>query len=71
MKTSTIIIAAAIALTAASCSNEAPDAALNVTVQGSCKAGEPVRFTISGDADNIVFYSGEPGHIFAVSYRHL
>lgn len=70
MKTSTIIIAAAIALTAASCSNEAPDAALSVTVQGSCKAGEPVRFAISGDADNIVFYSGEPGHIFGLRDRH-
>lgn len=32
-------------------------------------AGEPVRFNISGDVDNLVFYSGEPGHQFEYKNR--
>lgn len=31
--------------------------------------GEPVRFDISGDPDNIVFFSGEPGHEYRFKDR--
>lgn len=52
------------------CTNEAPDAALNVHIDGTqCKAGVPVNFKIDGKADNIVFYSGEPGHEYSLRDR--
>lgn len=51
------------------CSDSAPDANLAITVEGSHKAGEELSFRISGDADNIVFYSGEPGHEYNLRNR--
>lgn len=71
MKTSKAIYSAALAILLGACSQEAPDAALSVTVQGPCKAGEPVCFLIDGDADNIVFYSGEPGHEYNLRDRRF
>lgn len=57
-------------LALASCSTEAPDSTLSVNVvPATCKAGEPVVFKLSGDADNIVFYSGEPGHEYSLRDR--
>lgn len=61
--------AALVALMLAACSNQAPYSGLSVTVDGPCKAGEPVKFKIDGDADNIVFYSGEPGHEYNLRDR--
>lgn len=64
------ICASALLLTlAASCSQEAPEAALSVTIDGPCKAGQPVCFKFDGTPDNIVFYSGEPGHEYALRDR--
>lgn len=58
------------ALALASCSQEAPDSKLSVSLANpACKAGEPVTFKISGDADNIVFYSGEVGHEYGLRDR--
>lgn len=56
-----------IAMTA--CSDSAPNAELNVVTSGSFKAGEPVVFSITGNADNIVFYSGETGHEYELRDR--
>lgn len=54
----------------AGCANEAPESVLTVTVEGGgAKAGEPVCFRIDGNADNIVFYSGEPGHEYSLRDR--
>lgn len=59
-----------VSLALVSCSVEAPDAKLGVhVVSASCKAGEPVVFKLSGDPDNIVFYSGEPGHEYNLRDR--
>lgn len=60
---------AILALMLTACANEAPYADLSVTVNGPCKAGEPVHFMIDGDVDNIVFYSGEPGHEYNLRDR--
>lgn len=63
-----LVAFAAIAL--CSCENKAPDAELSVSVpRNTYKVGEPVTFSISGDADNIVFYSGEPGHEYNLKDR--
>lgn len=35
------------------------------------KAGEPVRFNISGNPDNLLFYSGEDGHEYQYRDRYL
>lgn len=70
MKLNRLILATAATLTLAACEQEANDAALTVTLgQPTYKAGEPVTFNISGDADNIVFYSGEPGHEYELRNR--
>lgn len=34
------------------------------------KVGEPVRFIFSGDVDNLVFFSGEPGHQYEYCNRY-
>lgn len=58
-----LIIMASVALAFMGCTHEAPDANLVVTLdKAEYKVGEPVTFHINGDADNIVFYSGEIGH---------
>lgn len=71
MKNIKSLIYAGIAVSAlAACSDEAPDSALTVTVDDAeCKAGVPVCFKIDGKADNIVFYSGEPGHEYSLRDR--
>ncbi len=69
MKNFRFIYAAVAALALTACENEAPEASMTVTVEGACKAGEPVTFKIDGDAENIVFYSGEPGHVFGLRDR--
>ncbi len=69
MKLSKITIAAALVLCAA-CTDEAPEATLGVSLdKASVKAGEPVTFRFNGDPDNIVFYSGENGHEYALRDR--
>lgn len=52
----------------ASCTEEeAPSAVLNVSLgKQAYQVGEPVTFKLNGNPDNIVFYSGEPGH----NYNH-
>ena len=43
-----------------------------VSMQGdvvTVKAGTPVVFNFSGDPDNIMFYSGEPGAVYAHRQR--
>lgn len=70
MKLNRIILAVAATLSLAACEQEANDATLTVTLgQPTYKAGEPVTFNISGDADNIVFFSGEPGHEYDLRNR--
>lgn len=72
MKLNKAIYAGVLGLALTACTNEAPDATLSVTIDGNgCKAGEPVRFLLSGDADNIVFYSGEPGHEYNLRDRQF
>lgn len=61
---------ALVALAATACTNEAPDSTLSVSLPSTgCKAGEPVCFRLGGTADNIVFYSGEPGHEYSLRNR--
>lgn len=63
MKYLNVLLGAAAAFALASCENEAPDSKLSVTTdKAEYTAGETVNFHIDGDADNILFYSGEPGH---------
>lgn len=70
MKLNRIILAVAATLSLAACEQEANDATLTITLgQPTYKAGEPVTFNISGDADNIVFFSGEPGHEYDLRNR--
>ncbi len=70
MKKYSAFIASASMLILAGCSEEAPDSKLSVSVaEKVCKAGQPVTFNISGDADNIVFYSGETGHEYGLRDR--
>ncbi len=59
------------ALAAVSCLKDmAPDAALEVRLsEGQYKVGEPVTFKFEGDPDNIVFYSGEYGHMYENRHR--
>lgn len=72
MKFYNVIIASVCGLALAACSQEAPDSKLSVTLaKGDYKAGEPVTFKISGDADNIVFYSGEVGHEYGLRDRQF
>lgn len=71
-KTRTIIYAGIAALALGACTNDAPDSALSVKTDGApCKAGVPVVFKIDGNADNIVFYSGEPGHEYSLRDRRF
>lgn len=44
----------------------------NITLDGenTYYAGEPVRFNIEGDVDNIIFYSGEFGHEYQYKDRY-
>lgn len=70
MKTSGYISASLLLLILSACSVDAPESKLSVSIDpAGCKAGEPMTFHISGDADNIVFYSGEPGHEYALRNR--
>lgn len=39
------------------------------TASYTVKAGDSVRFTFSGNPDNLVFYSGEPGHNYEFRNR--
>lgn len=41
------------------------------TEKDSYAVGEEVVFTFSGNADNIVFYSGEPGHLYDRRAAHF
>ncbi len=64
------IYAALAVIAATACTNEAPDSTLSVSLANTaCKAGEPVCFRLDGTADNIVFYSGEPGHEYSLRNR--
>lgn len=72
MTVSKAIYAAAAALAVTACTNEAPDAGLSISLGNEvCKAGEPVTFRIDGEADNIIFYSGEPGHEYSLRNRQF
>ncbi|MCW3466107.1 DUF5017 domain-containing protein [Chitinophaga nivalis] len=53
------------------CSKEkVPTPSLEVTTAASTyKAGEMITFNLTGDPDNITFYSGEPGHHYDYRYR--
>lgn len=57
----------------ASCQHEiVTDVDYNVTLDtdNTYYAGEPVRFNISGDVDNLLFYSGETGHQYVYKDRY-
>lgn len=68
-----IIYAGVLTLILGSCAEEAPDAKLNVSIAdpANCHAGSPVCFQLNGNADNIVFYSGEPGHEYNLRDRQF
>lgn len=64
------MLLAALLVSMASCREEAPDSKIKVALdKGECLAGEPVTFLIDSKADNIVFYSGEPGHEYSLRDR--
>ena len=44
----------------------------NVTLDAgnTYQVGDPVVFNISGDPDNLIFYSGEPGHEYIYRNRY-
>jgi hypothetical protein len=70
MKTTYFTFAVMLLSVLASCTVEAPDASLTITTdKKEYKVGEPVTFHIKGDADNIVFYSGEKGHEYELKDR--
>jgi len=70
MKKIRFILMAVVAASMTACTNDAPDSTLKITFDSNdCKAGQPVLFQIDGKADNIVFYSGEPGHEYALRDR--
>lgn len=72
MKLYKSFLAVVMVLCLAACSDEAPDSQLSVTLgQPEYKAGEPVTFFLNGDADNIVFYSGEIGHEYGLRDRQF
>lgn len=72
MKTGFAILTAA-ALLAAACSHDI-DQPVSCTItldpSNSYLAGEPVRFLMKGQADNILFYSGETGAQYAFRDRY-
>lgn len=68
-----ITAALAVALCLASCSHvlDIPvDFTVKLSEGNSFKAGEPVSFDISGNVDNIVFYSGQNGHRYEFRDRY-
>lgn len=72
-KTNAIIAASLLALLAASCSQEIVyPVTYNVLLDkgNTYLAGEPVRFNFTGEADNIVFYSGETNHQYIYRDRY-
>lgn len=70
METKKIIYTGLALLSITSCSEEAPDAGLSISLDKTeYKVGEPVTFHIKGSADNIVFYSGEQGHEYDMRDR--
>lgn len=53
-----------------SCTEEAPETQLSVSLdKADYRVGETVTFHIQGEADNIVFYSGEKGHEYNMRDR--
>lgn len=48
------------------------DVTYNVVLDSSNEylAGSPVKFKITGDVDNLLFFSGEPGHEYQFRNRH-
>lgn len=72
MKATKILSAFLLTSALASCSDEAPRATMSVSLESTTvKAGEPACFLIDSDADNIVFYSGEPGHEYNLRDRRF
>ncbi len=66
MKRTTIFFALAATLLPSCIKDEAPDARMTVTTDKTeYTAGEAVTFRFEGTPDNIVFWSGEPGHEYA------
>lgn len=67
-----IVYLALFILSLASCIKDAaPSPSLKVTVDKTeYKAGDTVTFRFEGTPDNIVFYSGEPGHEYAQRHNY-
>ncbi|WP_300602020.1 DUF5017 domain-containing protein [Niabella sp.] len=63
-----LIIAAVLFLSLASCKKRyALDAIDNFSIElekATYKVGEPIRFVVNGKPDNLVFWSGEAGHVY-------
>ena len=69
-----LILLALPVLAVASCQNQDYiEADYNVRLSGAntYRAGEPVRFEISGNVDNLLFYSGENGHQYRYYNRYV
>ncbi len=72
MKATKVILASLITFALSSCTDEAPQATMSVSLATpTVKAGEPAGFIIDSDADNIVFYSDEPGHEYNLRDRRF
>lgn len=70
MKNSIIYCSLLIVGLASCMEDEAPSAALNVSLDKvEYQVGETVTFNLNGNPDNIVFYSGENGHNYAMKNR--
>ena len=60
-----------VAIAAAACSRDEVEAPTRFTASApqTCVAGEEVHFSFSGNAEYIVFYSGEPGNNYEFRHR--
>ena len=74
MKKYLFISALFAALISVSCENQdyvEADYNVRLNEANTYRAGEPVRFDISGNVDNLLFYSGEMGHEYKYYNRYV
>jgi hypothetical protein len=74
MKKYVFVSALFAALVSMSCENQdyvKADYNVRLNETNTYRAGEPVRFDISGNVDNLLFYSGEVGHEYKYYNRYV
>lgn len=70
MKINIVYILLLVALASSCAKVKLPTSELSVTTgSNTYKAGDTVKFNFSGNPDNIIFYSGEPGHKYEYRTR--